>query len=398
LTALEGMRVLDLGQAESGPACAQSLAWFGADVVRVDAPPSNGVPAALLESALWLTNNMNKRSVVVDYRAPEGLALVHRLVERFDVVIENMRTGLADVLGLGYGALRAINPALIYCSIKGFGTTGPYASYPAFDPVAQATGGGMSMTGAKDGSPLRSNYVVADHVSGLFAANGVLAAWIRRLRTGEGDRVEISMQEAQMSLVRSTLAIEAPFGPVVKRRGNRMSVPTDLYPCAPGGNNDHVYITAPGDRLFDKLAIAIGRPALVTDERFATHEVRQRHGKELWAIIAGWTRERNKWEAMDHLATHGVPAGAVFDSVDLRENPHLVERGAFVDVSHPTRGPMHVVNNAVRTDHSTLPPQPAPRFGEHTDSVLAAELGLSTGQIDDLVARGVAVRHVREGQ
>lgn len=394
MTALEGMRVLDLGQAESGPACAQSLAWFGADVVRVDPPPPKGVSPALLESALWLTNNMNKRSVVLDYRSAEGLALVHRLVERFDVVVENMRTGLADALGLGYETLRTINPALIYCSIKGFGTTGPYASYPAFDPVAQATGGGMSMTGERDGPPLRANYVVADHVSGLFAANGVLAAWIRRLRTGEGDRVEISMQEAQMSLVRSTLAIEAPFGPVVKRRANRMSVPTDLYPCAPGGPNDHVHITTPGDRLFDKLAIAIGRPELVTDERFATHEMRQRHGKELWAIVAEWTRQRTKWEAMDHLATHGVPAGAVFDSVDLRENPHLVERGAFADVSHPTRGPLQVVNHAVRTEHSTVPLQASPRFGEHTESLLATELGLTDAQIDDLVVSGVAGRHV----
>lgn len=385
--------MLDLGQAESGPACAQSLAWFGADVVRIDAPPAEGVPPALLESALWVTNNMNKRSIVVDYRTPDGLALVHRLVERFDVVVENMRTGLADVLGLGYDTLRAINPALIYCSIKGFGTTGPYAGYPAFDPVAQATGGGMSMTGARDGAPMRANYVVADHVSGLFAANGVLAAWIGRLRTGEGDRVEISMQEAQMSLVRSTLQIEEPFGPLVRRRGNRMSVPTDLYPCAPGGPNDHVHVTTPGDRLFDKLAIAIGKPELVTDERFSSHEVRQRHGKELASIIAEWTQQRTKWEAMDHLASHGVPAGAVFDSVDLRENPHLVERGAFADVSHPTRGPLQVVNNAVRTDHSTVPLEAAPRFGEHTDAVLTAELGLSADDIDDLVARRVAIRH-----
>ena len=387
------MRVLDFGQAESGPLCAQTLAWFGADVVRIDAPPPGGVPARLYETALWLTNNMNKRSVVLDYRTSEGLALVHRMIGRFDVVIENFRTGLADTIGIGHETLRSINPALIYCSIKGFGSTGPYRDYPAFDPVAQATGGGMSTTGFPDGPPVRANYVVADHVSGLFAVNGVLAAWIRRLRTGEGEHVEISMQEAQMALLRSTLVMEAPFGPVVKRRGNRMSAPTDLYPCAPGGPNDYVQITAPGDRLFDKLALVIGRPELVTDERFATHERRQRHGCELWEAVAAWTRQRTKWQAMDELAASGVPAGAVFDTADLTTNPHLVERGAMVQADHPTRGPLTVVGNPVRTGESTVALGASPRFGEHTDEILAGELGLSRDEIDGLVASGVARRY-----
>ena len=396
MSALEGMRVLDFGQAESGPLCAQTLAWFGADVVRIDTPPPGGVPARLYETALWLTNNMNQRSVVVDYRTPEGLALVHRGIERFDVVIENFRTGLADTIGIGYETLRSINPPLIYCSIKGFGSTGPYRDYPAFDPVAQATGGGMSITGHPDGPPVRANYVVADHVSGLFAVNGVLAAWIRRLRTGEGEHIEISMQEAQMALLRSTLVMEAPFGPVVKRRGNRMSVPTDLYPCAPAGPNDYVQITAPGDRLFDKLALVVGRPELVADERFATHGSRQRHGCELWEAIAAWTRQRTKWQAMDDLAAGGVPAGAVFDTADLTTNPHLVERGAMVNVDHPTRGPLSVVGNPVRTGRSTVALEASPRFGEHTGDFLASELGLDQHEIERLVTTGVASRYEKD--
>jgi formyl-CoA transferase len=390
MAALTGLRVLDISQAEAGPLCAQWLAWYGADVMRVELPASPGVPAAAREGGLYLANNMNKRSVVLDYRTAEGRELLARLVPRVDVLVENSRPGVLDGLGLGYDVLRTLHPPLIYCSITGFGRSGPYRDYPAFDPVAQAAGGAMAVTGEAGGQPLRCNFTVADTVSGTIAVTAVLAAYVRRLRTGEGELVELSMQEAQLSMLRSVLLMESPDGRLVERRGSRMTPPTDLYPCAPFGPNDHVHITAPGDRFFDRVAVAIGRPELVADERFDTHEHRLRNGPALWEIVAEWTRQHTKWEAMDTLAAAGVPASAVIDNVDMRTNPHLVERGAFVEVDHPERGTTRVVGIPVRTGASTVVPCAAPRIGEHTVEVLRDELGLSTSEVDDLLARGIA--------
>ena len=394
MAALEGVKVLDLSQAESGPLCAQWLAWYGAEVVRVELPAPDDISSAALEGALHLANNMNKKSMVLDYRIEEGRDLLKRLVPRFDVLVENARPGVLDGMGLGYESLRESHPPLVYCTITGFGLTGPYRDYPAFDPVAQAAGGAMAVTGERDGGPLRSNFTVADSISGTVAAMGVLAAYVRRLRTGEGDRVEVSMQEAQMSLLRSVLLMEAPGGQLINRRGNTMWPPTDLYPCTPFGPNDYVQITAPGDRFVDRLAIAIGRPDLVADERFDTHEHRRHNGPAMWEIIAEWTRGRTKWEAMDTLAANGVPASAVIDNVDMRTNPHLVARGAIVDVEHPDRGTTTVVGNPVRTLHSTVPIAAAPRIGDHTVQVLTDELGLSPDEIDDLATRRIVSRRI----
>jgi formyl-CoA transferase len=386
-SALEGLRVLDFSQAESGPVCAQWLAWYGAEVVRVDLPLAE-LPSELLDTPLYLANNMNKRSVLLDYRSDEGRDLLHRMVPRFDVVVENFRLGVAERSGIGYETLRALHPPLIYCTIKGFGLTGPYASYPSLDPAAQAASGAMSMTGFRDGPPTRARYVAADHVTGSVATSAVLAAYVRRLRTGLGEHIELSMQEAMMGMLRSMILIDSPQHQLMGRVGNKMTPPTDLYPCHPGGPNDYVMIVAPGDRFFDRVAITIDRPELLADERFARHEHRVRNGRALWEIVAEWTRQHTKWEAMDAFAGHGVPASAVFDTDDLRTNPHLVEREAKIEVTHPVRGSTEVVNNPVRMD-SAVPVRAAPKHGEHTAEVLTAELGLTGDEIDALAHRGV---------
>lgn len=388
-TALPAMRVLDLSMAESGPSCAQTLAWYGADVIKVDLPPPAGVPVAALETGLYLANNMNKRSILLDYKQPAGLELLIELVGMADVLIENFRTGAADGLGFGQARLCAVNPGLIFCSIKGFGSDGPRRAYPAFDPIAQAASGAMSVTGDPDGPPTRTGYMVGDNSSGMVACTAILAAYVRKLRSGEGEFIDISMQEALMGVMRSHLVMESADGRLVKRRSNRMTPPTDLYPCAPGGPNDHVHITPPGDKLFDRLAIAIGRPELVVDERFATHDTRLHHGRELWTIVAEWTSVRTKWEAMDELATSGVPASAVYDSDDLRRDPHLVARRAMVTVEHPVRGATEVTNNPVRNGSLTVELSAAPRPGEHTAELLTELLGRSAPEVAALVAGGV---------
>lgn len=389
MSALEGLRVLDLSLAEAGPVCGQWLAWYGADVVKVQLPPETEVDRAVAESGLYEANNMNKRSLALDLRRPEGLDILLRMVPRFDVLIENFRVGVAERMGFGYEELREIHPGLIYCSIKGFGRTGPYRDYPVFDPVGQAAGGAMAQTGFPDGPPIRSNYTVADHITGTAAVGGVLAAYTKRLRTGEGDLVELSMQEAQMSMLRSVLCMEAPDGSPIERRGSRMTPPTDVYPCTPFGPNDYVQLTVPGDRLFDRFAIAIDQPDLVVDERFSSHEARRANGEALWEIVAEWTRERTKWEAMDHLAAHGVPASAVFDNVDLLTNHHLREREAMVDIEHPRRGARTVVGNPVRLHQSPVAIEAAPSIGEHTVELLEQELGLTADEIATLEEQGV---------
>ena len=388
MSALEGMRVLDISQFESGPLCGQMLAWFGAEVVKIDAPlPAS---AATFESPLHLANNHNKRSLLLNLRSPEGRELFYKLVPRFDVVIENFAVGQAERLGLDYETLRKFNPGIIYCTIKGFGLTGPYSSQRAFDPVTQAACGAMSVTGFADGPPVRAGYVVSDAVSGVTGAAGVIAAWVQRLRTGEGQLVEVSMQEAMLNLVRSTLVgWENQPGGVVGRRGNRMTPPTDIYPCKPFGPSDWVQLTAPTDDLFARVLKAIGRPDLATDPRFATREARLAHGDELYAEVEKWTRERTKWEAMDELGSAGVPASAVFDSKDIFENRHLAERGAIATVTHPVRGETRLPGHPVRLHGSPIDISAPPVLGEHTDAILREELGLDDASLSTLREAGV---------
>jgi formyl-CoA transferase len=386
--ALKGMRVLDLSMAEAGPVCAQWLAWYGADVVRVDCPLDLRIPLEMMEIGLHLANDMNKRSIFLDYKQPEGLALLHRLVPRFDVVVENFRTGVMDGHGLGYEALKAIHPSVIYVAIKGFGTTGPYKDYGALDPIIQAASGAMSITGETEGPPLRTGYVAADHITGTVAATAILAAYVRKLRDGEGDYIEVSMQEAMLGMLRSMILIDSPNGQFMRRVGNSMGPPTNAYPCQPFGPNDWVMICSPGDKLFDRCAIAIDQPELVSDERFSSVKRRNRNRAELYEVIAAWTRERTKWEAMEIFASNGVPASAVFDIDDVRANEHVAARDAIIHVDHPSRGTYEVVNNPVRMS-STVPLKASPKYGEDTVSVLMDELGLTADQIDEFATRRV---------
>jgi len=385
MSALEGMRVLDISQFESGPSCAQWLAWYGAEVVRVDLPRAEAAVASSVEDTLHLANNLNKKSVALDLRSREGLALFYRLVPRFDVVVENFAYGQAEKMKLDYPALKAINPGIIYCSIKGFGLSGPYRDYRALDPVAQAAGGGMAVTGVAGGPPMRAGYVAADNVTGTCAATGVLAAYVKKLRTGMGDLVEVSMQEAAMHMMRSTLLTRRnyPDGRI-PRRGNRMTPPTDTYPCAPGGADDYVMIVTPRDDLVGRLFDAIGRPELKRDPRFGTIEQRKANPDALWEEIASWTRARGKFEAMDLLAKFGVPVSAVFNAEDIDTDRHLAARGAIVTVEHPQRGSTRVAGNPVRLHGARVALAAAPILGEHTREVLNAELGLDEAALDAL--------------
>ncbi|MBI2766502.1 MAG: CoA transferase [Chloroflexi bacterium] len=394
MAALDGMKVLDLTQYEAGTTCSQYLAWFGAEVVKVELPgagdPGRATEGTGKDSLYFLSFNHNKKSVAINLGSAEGRELFLQLVPKFDVVVENFSLGTMEKLGLGYDVLNQHNPGIIYATIKGFGTTGPYKEFKCFDWVAQAAGGAFSVTGEQDGPPMRPAATVADTGTGNHAALGILAAYIQKLRTGEGQVVEISMQETMVNFMKTQIASRERFADgVVPRRGNRTVSPTNLYPCAPGGPNDYVFFMVVTQRMWDALAVAMDRHDLCIDERFLTVQDRLRHGDELDAEIAKWTRERTKFEVMEYLGAAGVPVGAVYDSHDVFNDRHLAARGQIITYEHPTRGEVKMPAPPIHLSKSEVEVRRAPLLGEHTGEVLAAELGLSEAEMGELAERRV---------
>ncbi|MEX2238628.1 MAG: CoA transferase [Dehalococcoidia bacterium] len=389
MAALDGMRILDLTQWEAGTSCTQALAWLGAEVIKIE-PPRTGDPGRTAEGGdrdalYFLSFNHNKRSLALDLKSSQGKEIFLRLLPRFDVVIENFTLGTMEGFDLGYEVLKTHNPAIVYATIKGFGASGPYKDYKCFDPVAQAAGGILSVTGERDAPPVRPAATFGDTGSGANAAMGIMAAYIQRLRTGLGQVVEISMQESMINFMRTPLSFRERYDDgVVPRRGNRAISPTNLYPCAPGGPNDYVMVMVVTDRMWDALITAIGRPDLGTDERFATVRGRLDNGDALDQEVSAWTSQRTKFEVMEYLAEHGVPASAVFDSRDILEHPHLLERGQVVNYQHPTRGDVKMPAPPIHLSDSEVEMTRAPLLGEHSAEILSQELGLSRAEIERL--------------
>jgi len=393
MPALDGMKVLDLTQYEAGTTSTQYLAWFGAHVVKVERPgvgdPGRHVAGPDSDSLYFMSFNHNKRSLAIDLDSAAGRDLFLRLVPNFDVVVENFSLGTMEKLGLGYDVLKTVNPALIYATIKGFGTHGPYSAFKCFDMVAQAAGGSFSVTGNSGGPPMRPGATFADTGSGMHCAMGILAAYVQRLRTGKGQMVEIAMQETIANFMREPMSHRQWAPGPIERRGNRTIVPTDLYPCSPGGTNDYLYIFVVTTRMWDGLMATIGHPELVDDPRFATTRDRHQNGDALWEIVAAWTRQRTKFEAMEALGAVGVPCSAVYDSEDILHDRHLHARDMIRTVNHPVNGPVEMLAPPIHLSTSEVEMAPAPLLGQHTAEVLSAELGLSAAEIDTLTAAGV---------
>jgi formyl-CoA transferase len=396
--ALSRVRILDLTQYEAGTSCTQTLAWLGADVVKVEQPgvgdPGRGIGALdpsepQVDSIYFLNLNGNKRSVALNLRCEEGRDLFLRLLPSFDVVVENFSLGLMEGWGLGYDRLKEAHPPLIYATIKGFGTTGPYSSFRCFDQIAQAMGGGMSVTGTSETPPFRAGPTYGDTGTGMKLAIGILAAYIQRLETGEGQHVEVAMQEAIASYARVVFTARDRLGDPVGRIGNEIKFipPSDTYPCKPFGPNDWVYLMVVTGQMLENLALALERPDLCDDPRYRTQQARVDNAEELKAIVRDWCSTRTKHEVMEHLQRFGVPAGAVMDSGDIFNNPHLKARGFLHVQEHPKRDAYEILGNPIRLSASPTTLRRAPLLGEHTDQVLAQELGLSEAEIGELRAR-----------
>lgn len=393
MPALDGMRVLDLTQFEAGPSCTQQLAWLGADVVKVERPGS-GDPGRHTEeghgdSIYFLSHNSNKRSVAIDLGSEDGRGLFLKLLPRFDVVVENFTVGTMERLGLGYEVLKSVHPSIIYATIKGFGLTGPYAGFKCYDMVAQAVGGVFSVTGEPDGPPMRAGPSLSDTTSGMTLALGIVSAYVQRLRTGNGQLVEVSMQEAVLNLMRTRFSQREVTGDPVPRRGNHLVPPSDLYPCAPGGPNDYIIMHFVMERMYDAFAIAIDRPDLTTDPRFSTQAERRKHRDELFAEVSAWTLQRTKYEAMEILGAAGVPCGAVLDSGDILHDRHLRVRDSITTVHHPVRGDWEFPAPPLRMSESRVEVEPSPLLGANTEEVLLQELGITTREATPLHEQSV---------
>jgi formyl-CoA transferase len=395
---LAGVRVLDLTQFEAGPSCTEALAWLGAEVVKIENPKGGEAGRFLLygasdhsqDSWYFLLFNANKKSVTVNLKSDRGLALVKDMAKRADVMVENFAPGAIERLGLGYDAVRAVNPGLIYAQLKGFGTGGPYEKNLAFDMIAQATGGVMSITGEADGPPIKPGVTLGDTGTGMLLAISILGALYRRRASGEGEHIEIAMQDAMLQYIRVALSSQATQGAAAKRNGAKImsgfAVPSGIYPCKPGGPNDYVYVytSRTNPAHWRRLLEVIGRAELIGDARFDTGVARLEHEDEVDDMIAAWTRRHDKREAMRLLGDAGVPAGAVFDTMELTEDADFERRGIMQTMQHPVAGPFKMPGWPVRFNGRTPKLEPAPLLGQHTQEVLHEWLGLDENEVAQL--------------
>ena len=389
MPALDGVRILDMTQYEAGTSCTQALAWLGADVVKVEAPeygdPGRGVGRSENKdySAYFCAWNANKRSLALNLRSEGGHGLFMRLVPKYDIFVENYGPGVIERLGIGYDELSAVHPGLIYARIKGFGVSGPYSGFRCMDMVAQAAAGAFSITGEADGPPMMPGPTTGDSGTGVQAAMAILAAYVQRLRTGQGQQIELSMQEAMAYYVRTRAYIGSAWGTkATPRTGNAGGLPpVNIYPCKPFGPNDYIYLMPVNQDHWDGLCAAIDRADLLIDERFENTRKRIANGAALYEEVAAFTRAHTKYEAMEAIASAGVPCSACLDTAELHHDKHLTERGFVQQMELPVHGKVPMLGFAPRMSGSEVPMTRPPRLGEHTDEVLGADLGLGEADL-----------------
>ena len=394
--ALEGVRVIDMTHNQAGPACTQILAFLGADVIKLVHPIGGDIARVVQrdqesDSLFFLILNANKRSLTLDLKTEEGKKLFKKVISESDVLVENFAPGALDRMGLGYDTLSEINPRLIYSTIKGFGTYGPYSDFKSFEPIAQAMGGAMSVTGFPENPPTYVWPAIGDSGTGMHMAIGILAALQQRHATGKGQHVEVSMQDSVVNIMRVALRDHQRFNTPKPRAGNQLgdNVPGSTYKCSPEGPNDYVYIFAQ-QQMWPAFSKTIGREDLTDDPKFATHAARWENRDELNSIIEEWTSQRTKHEVMKQLGDAGVPSGACQDTGEVLEDPHLIAREMIVDVDYPQRnGKYKTVGCPIKLSDSIAEITRPPELGEHSGDVLQDIAGVSTEEVEKLREDGV---------
>ncbi|MGY8959391.1 MAG: formyl-CoA transferase [Alphaproteobacteria bacterium] len=394
--ALTGIRVIDMTHNQAGPACAQMLAWLGADVIKLESPNGGDIARQIMrdkegDGLFFLVLNANKQSLTLNLKTDEGKDLFKKLIAESDVLVENFSPGALDRLGLGYDVLKEINPRLIYSTVKGFGTYGPYSDYKSFEPIAQAMGGAMCATGFPENPPTYVWPAIGDTGTGMHLTIGILAALEQRHTTKRGQFVEVSMQDAVVNLMRVSLRDHQRFGEVQPRKGNQLGqfVPGTTYPCHPGGENDYVFIFVQ-QQMWRGFLTAMERLDLEEDPRFATAEARWENRDVLNPLIEAWTRQHKKHDIMKILGENGVPSGACQDTGEVLEDPHLIARDMIVDVDYPPRGESYkTVGCPVKLSDSPVTIQRPPMLGEHTGEILNELCGVDAEALEKLRTLGV---------
>jgi formyl-CoA transferase len=408
--ALEGVRILDFTHVQSGPTCTQLLAWFGAEVLKVERPgegdPTRGQLRDIegVDSLYFTMLNHNKRSITIDAKKPAGKELLERLVKHCDVLVENFAPGALDRMGLTWERIQSLNPRMILASVKGFGP-GPYEDCKVYENVAQCAGGSASTTGFDDGPPLVTGAQIGDSGTGLHLALGIVTALYQRNHSGRGQKVLAAMQDGVLNLCRVKLRDQqrldrtgvmkeypqypnGEFGPAVPRAGNASGggQPGSILKCKGWETDPNAYIYfITQAAVWEPICHIIGKPEWVTDPNYATLEGRLPRLKSIFDTIEQWTETKTKFEVMDILNEHDIPCGPILSMQELAAEPSLRETGTVVEVDHPTRGKYLSVGNPIKLSDSPSDVTRSPLLGEHTDAILT-ELGYSKDQIAALRA------------
>jgi formyl-CoA transferase len=385
---LARFKVLDLTRARAGPTCARQLADWGADVLKIEAPPTSSVGLGGPRHGPDFQNlHRNKRSLTLNLKDTEGQAVFHRLAKDADVIVENYRPGVKKRLNVDYDTIRALNPRIVYGSISGFGQEGPYANRPGVDQIAQGMGGLMSITGLPGQGPVRVGIPVCDLSAGLYCAIGILTALLEREVSGEGQWVHTSLLESMIAMLDFQAARWTIAGEVPPQAGNNhpTGIPTGVFETA----NGHINIAAAGDRLYERLCGALEAPELISDERFATGAARYEHRDELNARIDQLTSQQTSGYWGDRLNEAGVPCGPIYSIDETFADEQVKYLAMTGGVEHPTLGRVAVVDNAINLSRTKKRMRlPTPECGEHTDEVLTAA-GYSESEISALRTSGV---------
>ena len=408
-TFLQGVKVVDFTQFEAGTTCTEVLAWFGAEVVKIE-NPGRGDPGRRLRPGkpdddpyYFYEFNVNKKSLAINLKSERGLQIVKELIKKADIVAENMAPGTIERLGLDYESVRKLNPRIIYCQIKGFASGSPHEAGLAFDMIAQAAGGPISVTGEPGRQPVKPGLSFGDTGTGMLMTATILGALIERNRTGQGRKLQVAMQDAMIHYMRTCFATMARTGKPARRNGAKSSAgnnaPSGLYPTKGGGANDYIYITCSraNPEHWSRLMKVIGREDLINDPRFATGDARVANEKELDEIVGAWTKQHDKREAMEALIGVSVPAGAVFDTMELINEPTFAERGFIQTVRHHN-GEYRMASWPVRVDGKTARIKGSPALGADGAEVLNNWLGLDDGQMSKLRTEGVLGAAPGEGE
>ncbi len=419
--ALDGVRILDFTHVQSGPTCTQLLAWFGADVIKVERPGVGDITRGQLvdvkgaDSLYFTMLNHNKRSITIDSKHPQGKRVLDELIKKCDVLVENFAPGALDRMGLTWEHIHKLNPRMIVASVKGFGP-GPYEDCKVYENVAQCTGGSASTTGFLDGPPLVTGAQIGDSGTGLHLALGIVSALYQRTRTGRGQKVLAAMQDGVLNLCRVKLRDQQrlkvgplseysqfgqgiPFGDATPRAGNDSGggQPGWIIKCKGWESDPNAYIyfitQAP---VWEPICDLIGEPTWKTDPEYATPRARLPKLKKIFERIEQWTMTKSKFEVMELCNAVDIPVGPILSMKEIAEDESLRATGTVVEVDHPTRGKYLTVGNPIKMSDSISEVTRSPLLGEHTDEILSDVLGLDQGTVQEIKNSGALSAPAKE--